>query len=355
MKRVLFIALILFCVLSPVRASAEPLDYLEDFEEILPDDLEVDVTDPNALTEAVGFEAILLEIYGILKDNGAALLGFLFTLMGLSVLGSLGTLVDIRLRSAVGAAISLVSAVTVSGRLVPIIRSVTVALSQTGDFFGALIPIFTGITVAGGGVSTATVEAAGMSVSLAVIGAITSEILAPAVSVLFVFGMLSDLGSLGGGLMRVVKGFFTWGIGIAAFLFGAAIALQTVISTASDGMLMRTAKFAASSSVPMIGSAVGGAMSTLASGLSYVKGITGGGAVAVIAAIALAPLVLLFAYRAILSLATSFLGFIDAGGGMRCFSAMLAAIDSLIATLSVSTIVYIFQIILFIKSGVAVL
>lgn len=355
MRRLAALIPLLLLLLAPVTAAAEPADYLEELEGALPEDTPFDASDPEALSEAIGFEAILLEIYGILRSEGGGLLGFLLTLIGIGALSLLGENLNPSLRPAVGAAISVVGAVAVARRILLTVSAVSRAMSEISGFFGRLIPILTGITAAGGGVSTAAVSATGMSVSLALIGEISAGVLSLSVSILFVLGMLADLGGVGVGLLKSVKSFFTRGLGIVVFLFGAALALQTVLATASDGMLMRTAKFAASSSIPVVGGTVGGALSTLAAGLSYVKGVAGTASVAVIGWIALSPLVLLLAYRAVLSIADGFVGIFNMGGGIKCFSAMLAALDSLIAIFSMSTIVYIFQIILFVKSGVAIL
>ena len=355
MRRLAVILPILLLLLSPVTASAEPQDYVEELEQILPDGLPFDATDPESLSEAVGFEAILLEIYGVLKDEGAELLSFLLTLIGIATLAALGRTVDVRLRPAVSAAISAVASVTVVSVILPAVSAVGEAMAEVGDFFSGLVPIFSGITLAGGGVSTAAVSAAGMSISLTVIGSFSTRVLTLCVTMLFVFGMLADLGGIGEGMMRGVRSFFLRGIGVVCFLFGSILTLQTVISGASDGMMMRTAKFAATSTIPVVGTTVSGAMGTLGAGLSYVKGISGTAALAVIGWIALSPLVLLLAYRFVISAAVAFVGFLDTGGGIRCFSAMLVALDALIAVFSMTTIVYIFQIILFIKSGVAIL
>ena len=355
MRRAVFVIAILLLVLSPVRATAAPEDYIDDLEQVLPDELPFDATDPNSLSLAVGFERILLEIGGILKDKGGELVSFLLTLVGIVTMAALGRSVDTELRPTVSAAISAVSAVMIASRILPAVSAVGEAMCEVSDLFGGLIPIFSGITIAGGGVNTAAVSATGMSISLSVIGSLTTRVLTAAASTLFVFGMLGDLGGVGGGLVRGVRSFFSRGIGIVCFLFGATLAIQTVISGASDGAMMRTAKFAASSTIPVVGSTVSGAIGTLAAGLSYVKGIAGAASIAAIASISLAPLILLLIYRFILSFTVTFLAFLDTGRGISCFSAMLAALDALIAVFTMSTMVYIFQIVLFIKSGVAIL
>ena len=355
MRRLAFVVAILLFLLSPVTASAEPQDYIDDFGEALPDGLPFDPESPESLSRAVGFEAILIEIAAILEDKGAELLSFLLTLVGIATLAALGRSVDAELRPTVSAAISAVSAVTVASRVLPVISAVGSAMGEISDFFGSLIPIFSGITLAGGGVSTATVSAAGMSISLAVIESFSTRVLSLSVALLFILGMLSDLGGVSGGLLRGTRNLFTRGIGIVCFLFGTVLALQTVISGASDSAMMRTARFAASSTIPVVGNTVGGAIGTLAAGLSYVKGITGSSAIAAILWISLSPVLLLLIYRFILSFTVSFLGFLDTGRGISCFSAMLTALDALIAVFCMSTLVYIFQIVLFIKSGVALL
>ena len=293
MRRIAIIIPLLLLLVSPITVSAEPQDFVDDLRDILPDDLPFDATDPEQLSQAVGFEIILAEIYELLRDDGAAIFSFLFSLFGIVVLAALGRTVDERLRPAVRTATSAVATVTIAGMILPAIEAVGGAMVQICDFFGKLMPIFSAINLAGGGINSATVSSTGMSITLSVIGGLSTRVLLLSSAMLFALCMLADLGGVGDGLLRGVRSFFSWGIGIVCFLFGALLALQTVISGASDGILMRTARFAASGSIPIVGNTVSGAMSTLASGLSYVKSITGTASIFVIGWIAMSPLVLL--------------------------------------------------------------
>ena len=354
--KIFAVILVLGLFLSPVVVSAaEPMDYLEDFEEVLPEDMRDSLTDSDGLLEKSSFKAIIAEIYSVFSGNGERLISFLFMLLGLAALVSLSEMADTRLRPAVTTAVSVISALAVFERLEPLTTAVCGSLGEAGRLFSSLIPIFSAVTVAGGGVSAAAVGATGMSLALGVIGFFSSEILTYAVFMMFLLGMLPDTQGIASGVLRSVKGFFSWGIGVICFLLAATTSLQTVIASASDGILIRSARFTASSAIPVVGGAVSGALSTLAAGLSYVKGIVGGGSILVILSIMLSPIILLLAYRLILSLVVNFLNFLGTGGGVRSFSAMLGALDSLIGVLSMSIIVYIFEIILFIKSGVAIL
>lgn len=354
--RIFAVVIALGLFLTPVTASAsEPEDYIEDFEDALPDDMKGTLGDSEAILDGASFKTVLTEIYAVLRRNGRDLISFLLTLLSLAALISLVEISDSRLRSAAVTASSVISAICIFERLSPIVSAVTSSLAEAGGFFSRLIPVFSAITVASGGVSTATVGATGMSLTLGIIGAFSSSILPYAISMMLLLGMLPDGQGITGGVLRAIKGFFGWGVGVICFLLGATMSLQTVIATASDSMLIRSARFTLSSAIPIVGGAVSGALSTLVSGLSYAKGVVGGGSVVVMLGIMLSPIVLLLAYRLILSLSVNFLTFLGTGGGMRAFSAMLGALDSLIGVLVMSTIVYIFEIILFIKGGVAIL
>ena len=68
----------------------------------------------------------------------------------------------------------------------------------------------------------------------------------------------------------------------------------------------------------------------------------------------MSPLVLMLIYRFALSVATSLADFFDARIAARSFGAFRYAADSVIAAYSSLGIIYVFEIILFLKSGVAI-
>ncbi len=357
MKKLAVIFAVLLLFVLPVHASAKGAEeYISDFSSLIPEDMSDKLGDADALTGAVGFEAVISEIFDVLSNNGGALAAFLAMLIGLSLLTALSGTIEGALSGSVRSAVSAISAVAIFGGIFTLVKTASEALAEMTAFFEKLIPLFAGVTLAGGGVSSAGVGATGMSLALGVIGGFSGELLGSVVSLMFALGLISDLGGGGSaGLFKSAKGFFTCGVGILTFLLATTLGLQTVIASASDSMLMRSAKFTASGMIPIVGGSVSGAISTLASGLSYAKSFIGVGAVVIIGAIALAPIILMLAYRAVLSLSVDFLGFLDTGSGVRCFSSMLGALDCLIAVFSMSTLVYVFEIILFIKGGVALI
>jgi hypothetical protein len=154
---------------------------------------------------------------------------------------------------------------------------------------------------------------------------------------------------------RGVRNLFMWLVGITTALITGTLALQTLIDTASDSTAMRAARYAASGMIPVVGSTVSGALSTLAAGLTYAKSFIGVGAILVIVTFALSPLIMLLLYRFALSAVIIFSDFVGIGGGAKIFGAYRFVIDSVVTLYALSALVYVLEIILFIKCGVAVL
>ena len=87
-----------------------------------------------------------------------------------------------------------------------------------------------------------------------------------------------DIGAVAS-LGKRIKGVFTWGIGVTTAILLGATSLQSIVASASDGAYLRAAKYAASSAIPIVGSAVSSVLGTLAGGFSYAKGAIGAASV----------------------------------------------------------------------------
>ena len=152
-----------------------------------------------------------------------------------------------------------------------------------------------------------------------------------------------------------IKGLFTWATGLFTTLITAIFSLQTLVASAADSAAMRTAKYMASGLIPVVGSAVSGALATLASGLSYAKTLVGSGAILVLISLAISPLLMLLLYRLAFTVAISVAELVGAEKCSNIFNAYRYAFDMTIAVYVLSVIVYLFQVILFLKVGVALL
>lgn len=367
----LIVLFLLFsCPLGVVAAEEREEDgaqvgidvFLEELRTLLPEGFSPDVTDADALGEAVGVRALFSFLLGEVRGSGDEVLSFFFLLMGASLFFSLagalragagGTLGEI-CETALAAVLSL----ALFERMHALLEETAEGLSGAGRFFGGILPLLTGITAAGGGGTTAASQAMTMEMTLSVLTALTDGVLLPLAMTLFALGLLGAIGGEGGGALVGMTGsvrrLFLWLVGVVAAVLAAALAMQSVISSAADSAAMRAARFAAADLLPLVGGAVSGALSAAASGLLYVKSIVGVSSVAALLFLSLPVLVRLLLYRAAFGVAIGFLSCTGAKAGERTLSAFRAALDTLIALSALSLLLYIFGIVCFMKCGVAV-
>ena len=359
MKRiVIMLTIVVILLVFPVKIGAEGEvdEYLSEFDSILPDEYSFVADDPSDLIDRIGIEGIMAEIISTLSEKRGEVVSFFLILVGSVALTSLVSLIPSKFSVGADVVTSLVSSVMIFSVIGSLLGSVTDSLSKICSFFGSLIPITVGITALGGGNSTAMVQASGMYTTLSLVSALGEKIFIPLLALGLGLSLLSSFGnesvlSVGRGL----KGLFMWIIGILGAILTAAISLQTLIASAVDSASIRAARYAASGLIPVVGSTVSSALSTLASGLSYAKGIVGGGSIAVLIFMLLSPLILLLLYRLALSLSIILADFTGAKSVGGVFSSFRFSLDMLIAVYAISALVFIFEILLFIKMGVAIL
>lgn len=342
-----------FCL--KVSADDYSDEQLQRFEDILPESLSGITEDTDALLESLGISALAEEIIAIIRHNSSRVIALFLSCLGLGALMALSASISNRLGRASLSALGAITSLTVFSYIGELFFSAKENLTELCGFFSSAIPIFTAVSVSSGAVGTASVQAMGMNFTLSLISGVGVGVMLLAVGMGLSLAMLSFFGDERvGALSGSVSGFFKWLVGISTTLIIATFSLQSVVASASDGVAMRAAKYAASGMIPVVGGAVSGALSTLMAGLSYVRGIIGAGSVVAVVSIALAPLVIMLLYRAALSLSGTLCALFDSGGAVKIFGAYKTALDSLIAVYALSACVILFEIILFMKSGVTV-
>ncbi len=353
MKKIskIIIIVVIFALFSISASAKEPEDHISDFEEILPEGFE-GITNGASLSESVGLPAVLSEVLSILKGEGAQVLAFLFFLLGAAIIYSIAELYSEHLQRAVCTGVGISLSLAVFLRVAPLFFGTISSLEEANRFFGSLIPVFSAVSVSAGSVSSGASCALGMNFALSFFGSIASVLLSALVSFCAALTLLSALDKEGtSAIISSARGLYLWVLGICSALIMGTLALQTVISSARDSAAMRAAKYAAGGMIPIVGGMVAGALSTLTSGLVYVKSIIGIGAIFVILSVMLSPLVMLILYRTALSIAISFASAFSKGAS-GLFLSLRSCLDLLISTYAIMAVVYIFEIILFIFGGV---
>ena len=363
-KAILFLTLLLtvffvFSVSAFAYDGGEGTDsFWDEYVDSIPEVEKKPETEEDVIS-GVGIDSLLSEIVSAVRGEGGRAAAFFAMIFGIAMLISVSeTAFPIENQAfsrQVSAAVAMISSVMIFERVGPVCFSVKESLSALTNFFSSLIPIFTGIMTAGGNINSAPVQALNMNITLSVIAKVSSSLLLPLCFALFSLALLSGID--GGGVSSVakgIKGVFMWLLGISTTVILAAVSMQSMIAGAADSAYLRAAKYAASGMIPVVGSTVSGALATLSGGLSYVKSAVGISAVFIIISISLSPLICLLLHRLAFSVSISFLEYMGSGGGVRVFSAFRTALDALISVYVISVIIYISEIIVFIKCGVEV-
>lgn len=359
MKKSILCVALLFTLGSAftVGASAEgndAEDFWQEYLDVVPNG---DAADFDEVADGVGIESLLSELAAAVGEGAGAAASFLIMLLGVSVILALSDTLGSSggaLSGYASVGITVISAVLIFGRLGEVIFSVSESLEQMSVFFSAIIPVMSGILLAGGNVNASAYQAFNMNVTLSAVSYVANTLLIPLVFAMFALALMSGLeeGRISS-VAKSLKSAFMWIMGIGTTIVIGAVSMQSIIASAKDSAYLRAAKYAASGMIPVVGGVVSSALSTLAGGLIYVKSAVGASAVAVMVGLSLAPLVSLLLYRFALSVSISFLDFMGSTGGVRSFSAFRSALDCLISVYALSCVIYISEIVVFIKSGVS--
>lgn len=326
-------------------------DVLSEFESLLPEEY-AELSDHGAIADAVGFDRLVKIISDGVLGRGSELLSFLLLLVGSVILICLTSVLTSDRAPLCRGAVGVVTAVAVFSRLFPLVSEITETLRRLSGFFGSLIPLLATVNTMGGNVSSASTQALGMTLTMQLYGSLGAS-LSLVVGGVFAVGMLSGLGGGFASVGRAVKGFFGRGMGVFTALLAGTLSLQTLLTGVSDSTAMRVARYAISGTVPIVGGAVSAALSTLVGGLSYAKGVIGGGAVLVLSLMAAVPLVILLLYKLCMFISLTLLDFASGGEGGECLSAISGGLDALISVYVMTSVIFIFQVILFIMGGIA--
>lgn len=325
-------------------------DYINEFLSLLPEGV-----GDRGVEEMLSPEALLSELISVLEGSGGRI-GRFFALLMLSVIVAyLASVYEGRLSGVAVSAACIISLSPAVYELLALADEVAEGLTRICAFFSSLIPLILSVLVAGGAANSSAAMGMQMSLVASAVQAVSSELLLPMVRAVLILGGVSSLG--GAGAERVtslLRWILTRGLGLISVVVTALFSLQSIIASASDSAALRLAKFTAQSLAPSVGAIIGSSMSAISSGLSYARGIIGGGAIAAVLWIMLSPLAMLLLYRLAVGLC---LGFADSLGVKplsRALSVMQYALEGLISVFLTSGVMFLLQFIIFIKCGVEV-
>ncbi|MCM1314111.1 MAG: stage III sporulation protein AE [Prevotella sp.] len=204
--------------------------------------------------------------------------------------------------------ICVITAVTViMPQLFTIYGSALTAIRRGGDFILVFVPVFAGITVMAGGITTAGIY------NLLILGAselivrLSGNFLIPVVSistVLAVSGSVFPDISLNS-IINLLKKLITWGMTVTMMLFTGFVSMKCTLGGKADGVASKAARFLISGAVPVVGGAVSDAYATVKSSFDVIHGTVGTMGVIAMIIIMLPPVIEVLVFRVVMWIGTA--------------------------------------------------
>jgi stage III sporulation protein AE len=314
----------------------------EGFLEALPDGVP---KSSEEISGRLGVEEALSWISSLFTSEESV--GVLLTFLSSALLFSIAELFLSHTGTGIGAAAILLS--------IPVIRILAGAVSEVSEglfslseTFSALVPTLTALISVGSGGGAAAVSGAGMSFSLGLISGVLAECLLPLSAMIFASSITSSVDTLGvtEGAVKGIRGLFGFLVGLSSLVIVAIFGAQTFIAVSADNLALKSAKYAVSGMIPVVGGAVSGTLSALISGVKLLSATVGTVSVFALLFVVITPVAKLLFLRLCLWVSISVASFSGGGAGVRLFTSLRSALDTLVAILVSSSLVCLLEVII---------
>lgn len=180
-------------------------------------------------------------------------------------------------------------------------------LSQCTDFMTLFTPVFSMFMTATGQFGSAAIYQTSSLFLTNSILQILDHILLPFLSMSFAIAIANAVYAEHtlDGLLQFNKTIVTWSLGFLMSVFIGVISIQSIVSSAADGLTTKTTKYVVSNFVPIVGGAVSDAYATVLGSLQVLKSATGAIGIVVLLLIFLPILLRVVLYRLVLKLAVA--------------------------------------------------
>ncbi len=217
-------------------------------------------------------------------------------------------------------------------------------------------PVMSGLMIMTGSISSATMSNTSFMLFLTIVENFIIIALIPVVKMSFSFSAVSAIsGNVDlSGFSRFIKNTFTGACVLLMSIFSFVMSFQSVLTHSVDSLSMRTARFAIGNFIPIVGGFLSDSLKTIFSSLSYVKNACGVVAIIVIVTLTLPVIISLLLYRLSFNLISGASRAIGLDSECRIFDEASTLCSFILAICSLSVVVFIFALTVFIKFSVGI-
>lgn len=310
------------------------------------DDYDIDVKDSDTVSK-FSFSDTLEYIANTVQSVVTSPLGLLGRLMAVSVICCLAkslTAGNATLDRTYEITGVLASTVMTVSYISDGIEVVITSLSDISTFMLAYVPVYSCVITTSGGISSGTAYYTVIFVLCQLITLVVNKIMLPFLSIIMAVSIIESLNSfsLSTSFSASVKKISQWILAGVTTLFVAILSIQGIVGASADTVAVRTAKFAASSFIPIIGNAVSEAYSTVTGSLGLIRSTVGGFGIIVILFTVLKPLLTVICLRAVIALASfinDVFGSKQSAKLLKCASDVLGIAVSVVVCISIVFVV----------------
>ncbi len=343
--------------LQDVYADAVENSGLGALEESLPEETRallseygVDLWDADLSVSGDG----MLQIVGrIVTQQGKAPLQALAAGMAMLLLAGLGT--NLLTGGQQNRMLGYVTVLAVMTGLTPLLQTVSdtsTALSGTGTFLYSFVPVYAGILLAGGGTALAGSFSTLLLLASQAVNTVLVGLAVPVVTLFLALSLAAAVTSfrLEGFLAGVQKA-LVWVMSLTLTLFLGVLGVQTTISAAADSLSVKTARFAAGSFLPVVGSMAGDAIGTVTACLGLLRASAGAYGVLALVFLLLPVFLQLVLWRGVLFLLEVLAGLCSVGAADKVYRAAGQALNLLLGILIWTAFLFIISLTVVVLAG----
>lgn len=184
--------------------------------------------------------------------------------------------------SSYGRIFSTVSVICVCGTvIVPVhslLKSCSEVISVVTKFMLSFVPVYSGIIASSGKPILATAYQLSVVGVIQLIAEISAVVIVPLLSIYLAFCLIGSTSSQINteGIARGVKRTATVILTFLLSVFVGLLTVQSIVASSTDSLSLKTAKFAVSTFLPVVGSAMSEALSSISGSMGLMKSAVGG-------------------------------------------------------------------------------
>ncbi len=369
MKRILILVLIFVFLLS-VKSVAENIEdeikkeiNSDSLVDIVPDSIteneelsDLDLTYENS-NKTISVNSVLNKISRLLSLGIREEVSFVLTALSALILSKLlkifsESLKNTGIKESINLLVSVFFSTFLCSHVFSSLERVTLYIDELLGFVKALLPFLTTLLCMQGGGAEAVGSSAVLMTVTALLQSLCREVVVPLVKILFAFicaGFVSGLNFSAICNLATTVAAKTCTIGMS--VLSAIMYFQNSLASSADSLALRSVKLFAANFIPIIGSNISEAASTLISGVKLVKSTLGVFAFAVLLYLTLSPIISFLVKKLSLRIVCVTASLFGCEQEAKILNSVAGVYNLLSAIMLSSCTFFIIAIAIFVKSG----